>query len=74
MTVERCMAVCGTVWTGPQYCGLPAKSHDENGRPICGRHRRGQVDIAWSGRTWERYPHGLAGDWRFANGAKREAS
>lgn len=68
MTVEdRCYAVVGDFWTGPAYCGHPAKSTDANGRPICGVHRKGQPRIMWYGDRY-RYPEGTAGRWQFRHG------
>jgi hypothetical protein len=67
----RCFAVVGTAWTGPAYCGHPAKTEDVNGRPICGVHRRGIAGIAWYGDRY-RYPEGTGGTWKFAHGPKRE--
>jgi hypothetical protein len=66
----RCMAVCGTVWTGPQFCGFTAKATDANGRPCCLRHLHKQEGIAWYGDRY-RYPEGTAGIWRFRHGTPR---
>lgn len=71
MTV-RCYAVVGTAWTGPRYCGYPAKSGDANGRPVCGVHKDGQPGIEWRGEG-HRYPYrtspGRRGtEWVFARG------
>ncbi len=67
---DRCYAAVGTAWTGPLYCGHPAKTTDANGRPVCGVHRRGQPGVEWLGARY-RYPHGIIGAWRFFNGKPR---
>jgi len=64
---DRCHAVTGTAWTGPMYCGFPAKTYDVNGRPLCGVHRRGNPGIEWLGDR-ANYPHGTGGSWRFKFG------
>lgn len=65
----RCMAVVGSVHTGPLYCGHRAKD-EAYGRPVCGVHRAGQPGIEWFGDRG-RYPHGTAGNWQFYRGTKR---
>ena len=67
---SRCMAVVGTVWTGPMYCGNPAKTEDVNGRPVCGVHKKGQPGISWFGGK-RRHPEGHGGHWRFSKGEPR---
>lgn len=67
---DRCMAMTGTAWTGPMYCGNPAKGEDVNGRPICGVHRRGNPHTEWYGDR-RRYPEGTGGHWRFSKGDPR---
>ena len=65
---ERCCAVMGG--PGQRYCSNRARSVDANGRPICGVHRSGQVDIEWFG-DWASFPHGTGGTWWFARGEYR---
>jgi hypothetical protein len=65
--MDRCYAVTGNVWTGPEYCGHPAKGEDANGRPVCGVHRRGQAGIAWFGPR-ANYPEGTGGKWGWRYG------
>lgn len=78
MLVDRCYAVTGNVYTGPMFCGYPAKTWDVNGRPVCGVHKKGQPGILWFGTRY-RYPEGTqdsvgvarTGRWKFAHGEPR---
>lgn len=65
----RCLAVVGTAFSGPMYCGFQAKAADANGRPCCGRHLGRMLGIDWFGKRG-RYPFGTDGTWRFWNGAE----
>ena len=71
MTVERCHAVTGTVWRGPEYCGYKSKGTDRNGRPCCGIHLDKQLGIEWFGNR-RNYPAGTADtdQWHFRHGAQ----
>ncbi len=66
----RCMAVTGTVWTGPQYCGYKGVDIDDNGRPCCKRHLGDQHGVEWLGDRG-RYPHGVGGRWVWRHGPVR---
>lgn len=68
--MERCHAVVGTAFQGPQYCGYPAKRTDANGRPCCGIHAAKQEGMEWLGDRG-RYPLGTGGQWRFRQGEPR---
>lgn len=75
-TGQRCYAITGTAFTGPMYCGSPAKRADSNGRPLCNRKHPSLEYSKWAGSTGH-YPHGIRdfpGDrrWTFANGPQRE--
>lgn len=56
-TPMRCMAVTGSVYTGPLYCGNKTTMRDDNGRPCCRRHINKQLFIEWRGDAAS-YPHG----------------
>lgn len=71
---DRCLAVAGTVWAGPQFCGYKAKGRDANRRPCCGIHLGKQHGILWFGSRY-RYPEGTDDtgreQWKFRHGAPR---
>lgn len=72
---ERCYAIVGTAFTGPMYCGSPAKRVDANGRPLCNRKHSDCEQLCWD-EQHGRYPHGpndYRGErpWKFQNGPAR---
>lgn len=67
---DRCFAVVGTAFSGPHYCGNPAKLLNEAGRPVCGVHARHRQHA----ERWDEnasYPFGPLGKWKFDKGAAR---
>ena len=71
MSDGRCFAVVGTAYSGPAFCGRPAKGVDEAGRPVCGLHvRRRQHAESWEPAV--AYPRGKGGAWKFQYGDQRE--
>lgn len=64
----RCYHVVGTVYTGPTYCGYPAKTKDSSGRPVCGVHGTSPIaKLGWAGNH-DSYPLGTFGKWTFKHG------